>query len=78
MQARIEKYYSTRTDKLLHFFIMCLILQAVKPFRIWWLTLSVAIIGATVKEAIDKWYRKTGWDWEDWGYTVAAGLTNII
>ena len=79
LQAAIERYYSTRTDKLIHFFVFSLFLVPVSlVFQSWLVVVAVVLIGASLKEAFDKFVKRTTWDWEDWAYTVLAGLVQGI
>lgn len=69
VESKLEK------DKLEHFFIMSFLSFPIAfLFKSCLITILFSIFVGILKESIDKFIRKTEWNWEDLFFTILAGL----
>ena len=73
IESKLEK------DKLEHFFIASILILPISViWHNWIYTLICAVLMAGLKEGIDKWIRRSEWNWIDIIWTVAGGVVQGI
>ena len=73
VESKLEK------DKLEHFFVASILILPVSViWHNWIYTLICAVFIALLKESIDKWVRRSEWNWSDLIWTITAGLIQTL
>ena len=66
-------------DKLEHFFVASVLILPVSViYHNWIYTLICAVFIAGLKESIDKWVRRSKWNWIDFIWTILAGIIQTL
>lgn len=73
IESRLEK------DKLEHFFVASILILPISViYHNWIYTLICAVFIALLKESIDKWFRRSEWNWGDFVWTIMGGVIQVV